>query len=81
MKFERWVDAALPYYGIFQLILSWLLLARAIMRLEISDGYIAGFIFFLSLCIVGGSSAAKREPAATGIEVTARGGGPASASR
>ncbi|NRG40188.1 hypothetical protein HRK28_04570 [Rathayibacter sp. VKM Ac-2835] len=49
MKLERLVYAALPWYGTFMIFLSWMMLARAILKLHPSDGYIAGFIFVLGL--------------------------------
>lgn len=59
VELERLVYAALPWYGRFMVILSWMMLARAILKLHPSDGHIAGLIFVLGLFL---ANAKKIDP-------------------
>ncbi|PPH11641.1 hypothetical protein C5C71_06455 [Rathayibacter sp. AY1C1] len=53
MKWEPLIDAALPYLGPFAVVLSWLLVVRAIVQMDVGNGYVAGIIFLLGLLLVG----------------------------
>lgn len=53
-KSERLFYALVPYLGWFVVGFSWLMVARAIAMLHLIDGYLAGFIFLLGLCLVAG---------------------------